>query len=241
MNAEESGADVATEVRALVRRARSGALATTMASDGGRPYASLVTVATDTDGSPVLLFSDLSDHSQNLKADPRAGLLLEEASRRANPQTGARITLVGRIDVADDPRLKWRFLARHPGAIVYAGFADFHVYRMQVERGHFVGGFGRAQWLGAAAMLCDAAACSRIAGAEAAILEELQADAGFAPRLVRQLSLRGDGWQVIAVDPEGADLRRRSSFARLRLPRPATDDADLRRLLHGRAAAAAGI
>jgi hypothetical protein len=239
MNTEEDRADIPLKVRALIRRARSGALATAMANDGNRPYASLVTVATDTDGSPVLLFSDLSDHTQNLKADPRAALLLEEASRRANPQTGARITLIGRIDVADEPRLKRRFLARHPGAIVYAGFADFHVYRMQVERAHFVGGFGRAQWLDAEPILCDAAASAAIAAAEGVILDELQAEAGIGPALARHLTLRGDGWQVIAVDPEGADLRRRSSFARLTLPRPAADEGDLRRLLRGHAFAAA--
>jgi putative heme iron utilization protein len=227
--------EAATQARAIVRRARSGALATALAGDGGRPYASLVTTATASDGSPLLLLSDLSDHSRNLKADPRASLLLEEASRRANPQTGARITLIGHIEAADDPVLRRRFLARHPGAELYARFADFHVYRMQLERGHFVGGFGRALWLAGHELLCDAPAA--FAAAEAETLAALQAESELADRLAQaRLALRGDGWQIIAVDPEGADLRRRSAFARLPFPRLAGDAADLQRLLRELAA-----
>ena len=78
--------------RRLMRHARSAMLATALAEgargEAGWPYGSLVTVALDCDASPILLFSDLSDHTRNIKADPRATLLFEAASRRANPQTG---------------------------------------------------------------------------------------------------------------------------------------------------------
>ena len=78
----------AATARGLIRRARSAALATTLRGNGGWAYASLVTVACDCDGSPILLLSDLADHTRNLMADSRASLLFEAASGRANPQTG---------------------------------------------------------------------------------------------------------------------------------------------------------
>ena len=57
----------------LVRRRwiRAGALAT-LDPQGGFPFASLVTVATDHDGSPLFLMSRLSAHTLNLETDPRA-------------------------------------------------------------------------------------------------------------------------------------------------------------------------
>ena len=70
------------QARTVLRSRRSAALATAMATETGWPYASLVTVACDVDGSPILLLSGLSDHTRNLDRDPRASLLLEDASRR---------------------------------------------------------------------------------------------------------------------------------------------------------------
>ncbi|MEK7246610.1 MAG: pyridoxamine 5'-phosphate oxidase family protein, partial [Pseudomonadota bacterium] len=133
-------------MRRLLRRGRSGMLATVLggvtplgvpshdAARAGHPYASLVTLAWDVDASPIFLFSTLSDHTRNLASDSRAALLIEEASRRANPQTGPRVTLIGRIAPCargeDESSARRRFLARHPEAARYAGFGDFRFFRM---------------------------------------------------------------------------------------------------------------
>ena len=41
------------------------------------------------------------------------------------------------------PTARSRFLALHPDAHVYAGFADFGFFELSIERVHFIGGFGR--------------------------------------------------------------------------------------------------
>ncbi len=68
-------ADHAALGRQLIRRARAAMLSTALASKDGWPYGSLVSVALDCDGSPLMLFSNLSDHTRNLAKDPRASLL----------------------------------------------------------------------------------------------------------------------------------------------------------------------
>ncbi len=217
------------EARSLIRRARSAALATSLSGNagdgeagGGWPYASLVTVACDTDASPILLLSDLSDHTRNLGGDDRASLLIKAASHRANPQTGPRVSLLGRVVRTGDERHRRRFLARHPSAALYAGFTDFNVYRMTVERAHFVGGFGRAMWFGAGEVMFDLGAAAQIAAAEPDILARLQEDKAdaVAQAAQRLLARPGAGWRLIAVDPEGCDLRRRGALARLDFPSP---------------------
>jgi len=152
-------------VRRLMDTARQASLATALApttlaptaltrDHSGRPYVSLVLVAQDEGGSPVLLLSDLAEHSRNLKAEPRAALLYDGTAGLADPLTGPRASILGRIEpiAASEPvsRLKARFLARHPAAASYADFADFRLYRMTVERAHLIAGFGRIQWLTAA-------------------------------------------------------------------------------------------
>ena len=71
--------------RRLLRLSDRGALATVIdprspAQEFGLPYASLVLVASDLDGSPILMLSDLADHSRNIAADQRVSLLLARAS-----------------------------------------------------------------------------------------------------------------------------------------------------------------
>ncbi len=227
-------ATTAAEARLLLRTRRSAALATASASDGGWPFCSLVTIACDCDGSPILLLSRLSDHTRNLDADSRASLLLEEASGRDNPQTGPRLTLMGRIVPDAEPRLRRRFLAHHPEAAMYAGFADFRIFRMTVDGGHWVGGFAQARRLEAKLLLADAPSAQALAEAETSVLEHMNADHAEAIALWAHLllGLRGDGWRMLAVDPEGCDLGRGDGpFARLAFSRPATDAASLRAIM----------
>ena len=177
-------------VRELVRRAGQAALATTLAREGrARPYVSLVLGAADHDASPVLLLSDLADHSKNLKADARAALLFDGTAGRDDPLTGPRASLLGELRVVAEgavaegalaERLKRRFVARHPGAAVYADFKDFRLYRMAVESAHLVAGFGRIHWLKAHDVLFDAGACAALAEAEAAIVDHMNRDHGEA-------------------------------------------------------------
>jgi len=220
-----SRADYALACRRLIRRGRAATLASALASDGGRPYASLVSVAFDCDLAPLMLFSELSDHTRNLAADRRASLLIEEAARLRNPQTGARATLVGRIANTADERHEKRFLARHPEAAMYAGFGDFHFFRFGLERVHYVGGFGRAVWLKADEVASDVKAAAAIAEAEDAILAHMNGDHAqaldhYANAL---LGRSGSGWRMTGIDPDGADLRLGGRFARLEFTAPVAD------------------
>ncbi len=211
--------------RSLLRGARSATLSTGMADDEGWAYGSLVTVATDFDGSPLMLFSNLSDHTQNLAADNRGSLLFERGSRRRNPQTGPRVTVMGRIAKTTAKAHARRFLARHPEAKMYAGFGDFNFYRMKVERIHMVGGFARARWMQGRDLLADRKAATAIGKAESDIIAHMNADHADAVDLyaTRILRRRDGGWRMIGVDPDGADLVRDGRFARLEFSAPVSD------------------
>jgi hypothetical protein len=210
-------ADVAQESRRLLRRSRSAALATRQPD--GRPYASLVTVAWDHDAAPLFLFSDL----------------VEAASRRVNPQTGPRLSLVGRIAASDAARHRRRFLARHPDAQAYAGFADFAVYAMRVERAHWVGGFARARWIEARRLLLPEKAWRGVAACEEGVVDHMNDDHADAVDLFARVLLgrRGDGWRMTGIDPEGIDLALGGRHARLDFAVPVTDAATCRERLIG--------
>jgi heme iron utilization protein len=205
--------DRGAAARRLMRGCDHAALATSFA---GRPYVSLVASACHIDASPLLLLSDLAQHTRNILADPRVSLLFEDTSEYPDPLAGPRLTLLGRAERCDDPRCAARFAARHPGSAAYAGFADFHLYRVVVERGHLVAGFGRIAWIEAADLRFSADA-SGLAAAEAEIVAHMNADHADAVALYAEnlLGRTGGGWRMTGIDPEGIDLRQEEATARL--------------------------
>jgi putative heme iron utilization protein len=130
-------------------------------------------------------------------------------------------------------RLKRRFVARHPGAAVYADFADFHLYRFAVERAHLVAGFGKVHWIDGADVLFAADGAEPLAAAEAGILAHMNADHADALDLMARhlLGRAGGGWTLVGLDPEGADLRGGDGLARLPFDETVRDSGDARRVL----------
>lgn len=210
----------AATARRLMRSLDRATLAT---SQDGWPYASLVLAAVDHDATPLLLLSDLAEHSKNLKRDSRVSLLFDGTAGRDDPLTGPRVTVLGEAKPVADPRLLARFTARHPSAAGYAGFADFHLYRFDIARAHLVAGFGRIHAIAAHALLAPAAPA--LAAAESGILEHMNDDHAEAIELyaTRLAGASGSGWRMTGIDPEGIDLRRGGAVVRLDFPAPVGD------------------
>jgi len=231
-------------VRELVRRCDRAALATTLPDLSGSrnwPYASLVLVAVGHDLSPILLLSDLAEHSKAIAADDRVSLLFDGTAGLAQPLTGPRATLLGRAVRTDEETVRRRFLARHPDAELYADFGDFHFYRVVPERAHLVGGFGKIHWLSAAEI-----APAPVAGldeAEADIVAHMNADHADAIGLyaAKLLGLSGDGWCMTGIDGDGIDLRAGGQTARLVFDTPLATAADARQALVDLAAKARAV
>jgi putative heme iron utilization protein len=101
-----------------LRSGRSGALASSNAN--GQPLATLALVATDSDGTPVILVSALSGHTKNLRVNARASLLIAQSGKGdplAHPRISASVQaqFVNR-ESHDGLRIRRRFLAKHPKA-----------------------------------------------------------------------------------------------------------------------------
>lgn len=217
--------------RFLLRSVQLGALATLMLDKSGAPYASLVPVATDHDGSPILLISDLADHTKNVKADDRVSLLLNGSEGHDDPLAGARLTLQGQLTRQEDPELRRRYLARHPAASLYADFGDFGFYRLHVEKAHLVAGFGRIHWIDGAELLVDPPA--ELVASDGDVIAHMNEDHQDAVQLYanKLLDLNGDGWVMTGIDVEGADLRMKDQVARLTFNNTVNDSTNVRKEL----------
>jgi putative heme iron utilization protein len=214
----------------LLREARIGALAS-LTPDGG-PYASLVTVATLADNSPVLLLSALARHSENIRRDARVSLLVKERAS-GDPLQGARLSIVGRIGQTEDRAARRRFLARHPAAEFYADFKDFGFWRIEIEGGHLVAGFGRIVDLTREQLLTSLTDADGLLEAEAGAIAHMNEDHLDAIGLyaTRLLGAEAGDWRVISIDPDGCDLLCAERVRRLDFPVRVRTAAELRKAL----------
>lgn len=219
----DSSAGAEALARRLLRLTDRGALASLLArpgpaGQGGRPYASLVLVASDLDGSPLLMLSALADHSRNIAADPRVSLLLAPGAGLPEPLAEPRLTLVGQARFAEEDRARQRFLDRHPDAAAYAGFADFRCYRVDAEEAHLVAGFGRIRWLEARRLLLGREALA-LWPEGSNLTRRLNVEE---PERIERLGAMAGGvraaWRLTGIDAEGCDFRAGEHTARFDFP-----------------------
>lgn len=216
-------------------RASTKAVLGTLDHASAAPYTSLVTVALDHSGCPLLLLSELAWHTQNLGKDARASLLFDGTGGMNEPLEGPRVSYMGPLRPTEDPADRERFLARHPDAAGYAEFADFSFYRMQVERAHFVAGFGRIETIDGASLLVDAGAADAFAAAEKGIVEHMNEDHSDAVLLYATglLDRPAGSWALTGCDADGCDLMDGNQRARLDFPETVLAPAEMRYVFKG--------
>jgi len=223
--------DARLAAKKLLREARSGALASLMPSNGD-PYCSLVNVATAADGAPLLLLSKLAVHTKNILADSRVSLMLDER-KEGDPLEGARVMLMGKAAQDSAVRARENYLRKQPEAEMFAGFADFAVYRVTVEKAHLVAGFGRIVDLAARDILTDISDAGALIEAEPEAIAHMNADHKEALRFYATKLIGADDgeWTCVGIDPEGLELQQGRAACRLAFPRRVTGPGPLRAVL----------
>lgn len=217
-----SPAEIARE---LVHLAWKGTLGTVSRAQG-HPYASLVAVACEPDGTPLLLLSGLAEHTKNLLADVRASLLIDGTLAGPAALTGPRVTLVGRLGETQSPTARLRYLTRHPDAAQFIDFGDFRMYALNVEWAHLVAGFGRIQRLERGDVILAVDDAQDLVAAEAGILQHMNEDhadaialmalhGGAAPEPISDSGGNPPVWRMVGCDPLGFDLAAGTATRRL--------------------------
>jgi putative heme iron utilization protein len=121
----------------------------------------------------------------------------------------------------DEPHLRRRFLARHPKAELYAGFADFAFWRLLIASAHLNAGFARAADLTAADVITNISDAGDLIAAEASAIAHMNEDHAeavqlYATKLLGAQSGAQEGpWRVTGLDPDGLDLAQGDTLLRL--------------------------
>lgn len=224
--------------RVLLRSARFAAIAV-IDPENDDPVASRVLLGTDVDGAPVVLVSALSAHTRALEGDGRASLLAGEPGN-GDPLAHPRITVQCRAEKIarserEHPRIRARFLRRHPKAELYVDFGDFAFFHLHPVSASLNGGFGKAYALDGADLLIASPAVERLAEIEADAIEHMNADHPDAAGVyARAYAGAKDGeWRICGLDAAGIDLQSGDRQARVEYDSLLRTVDDLRPTLSG--------
>jgi putative heme iron utilization protein len=141
-------AELEHKLASLIRSSRIAGLGTLRE---GAPLVSMVAYLPEEDFSAFYIHvSRLAQHTQDLLADARVGLLISEADDgRPDPQTLSRVSILGTAEQVakenkDYPGIKSRYIVRFPQSEPLFGFGDFGLWRILPESARFVAGFAQA-------------------------------------------------------------------------------------------------
>lgn len=246
---------IESAVRSMMRSSTRGYLGTEMSltntSNENKknkfPYVTFVMVAFDYDGSPLILLSDLSEHTKNLKKNNHVSILFYEEQRNLDffpvfenkdksfeyedPMSRPRLTVTGVLNKSGEKIHKMRFINRHPVSKLYAGFSDMNIYKLDISDAHLTGGFAKVKWFNNKDLLYQ-----NICGFsddEMTVLDHMNKEHKqsvnlFAKNLSEKKSIDSD-WNLIGIDPEGFDLRSSSEVKRYNFSPPLKKSSELRK------------
>ena len=217
------------EARHFTRGQLSGVLSTLSKRLDGHPFGSVSPFMLDHAGQPVILISDIAEHTKNIEADPRVSLIVQPYS--PDMQVTGRVTVIGRAErLADKAPLGPRYLRYFPQAAQYFAMHDFNFYRIVPLKVRWIGGFGRIFWIDPDAFLVDP---GHLTEAEPGIVEHMNADHGDTLRAgCRHVhGVRADTADMIGIDPDGFDVRTDEGLLRFAFETPVFDAESARHAL----------
>src|SRR5436309_835985 len=130
---------LAERARTLALLGRIGSLSSHSRKLPGFPFGSMMPYAADAGGRPVFFISSMAMHTQNLREDPRASLLITQPEAAGDPLGAARVTLAGTAAEVPAAEVRDLYLSRYENARFWQDYTDFAYYRLEVSGVYFIG------------------------------------------------------------------------------------------------------
>ena len=222
----------AKHAREMLLKEYQGVLSTHSKAMPGYPFGSVVPYCLDAQGRPLILISDLAQHTHNLKQDGHCSLLISER-HASDAQAAGRLTILADASaLSEDNEVNAaaeRYYRYFPQAQDYHRAHDFNFWRLTPVRSRFIGGFGAIHWV----EQLDAGNPFAAVGSEAGMAEHMNRD--HAAALAHYVQLAGlpdhAPATMVGVDPEGFHLRIQDSLYWLAFPTSCNTPMEVRQAL----------
>ena len=134
----------------LLHSSRSGILSTISKKNKNYPFGSFATFVTARDRTIYFYFSDIAQHTINLKENPKACLTISKSISNEDVQNSQRLSLMGNIKSIKESNKEYcknKFHEFFPESKKYMNFHGFNFYQLEINSIRWIGGFGKIAWL----------------------------------------------------------------------------------------------
>lgn len=138
------------DAKRFVRQTDSGVVSTISVNQAGYPFGSVTPYMTDSKGNVYFYISDIAQHARNMQQDSKMSLTIYNQVDSGDQNTQARVTIVGDatpLEGYEAQESLERYVARFPEAAGYTKAHDFQMWKVDVKRVRYIGGFGKIFWL----------------------------------------------------------------------------------------------
>ena len=203
--------DLAIEARQFLRSSHQGILSTHCVKFAGYPFGSVTPFVLDHNCQPIILISDLAEHTKNIASNAKVSLLVFD--NNDDLQANARLTLLGTAEKIkkDDANLQARYCRYLPQSAAYFTMHDFSFYRIHITQARYIAGFGKMGWMEGNAInqsiLNDQT--QMIAELETGMIAHMNADhqTSLVAYCQHFYGVLPDSVNLIGVDSEGFDVK----------------------------------
>ncbi len=139
----------AIDAHQLLSSRQYGVLSSLSVKVRGYPLGSVTPYVLDGDGNPVILISDIAQHTANLHEDAHCSLTVVEGER-GDIQAHGRVCVMADAEPLSEhgvSAVAARYLRFYPEAENYFTAHDFRFWRLLPVKIRYIGGFGRIHWL----------------------------------------------------------------------------------------------
>lgn len=139
--------NLAIEARQFLRSTHHAILSTFSVKFAGYPFGSVAPFVLDHRCQPIVLISDIAEHTKNIIANSKVSLIVFE--KGDDLQANARLTLIGEAEKLDknNADLMERYCRYLPESAGYFAMHDFNFYRIRIAQARYIAGFGKMGWL----------------------------------------------------------------------------------------------
>ena len=223
---------LAREAKQFLRSTRSGVLSSFSLKFTGYPFGSVMPFVLGHDCQPIVLISDIAEHTKNIIANPKVSLLIFQSDNLKSAEdlhANGRLTLIGEATKLDknDADLMARYCRYLPESTGYLAMHDFNFYRINIVQARFIAGFGKMGWVSGSELTGSELASAdltiknnALAEIETSMLEHMNADHvesmrqycqrfhGVTPSRVILIGVDCDGFDIEAVIGEDIKILR---------------------------------
>ncbi len=174
------------------------------------------------------MISTIAQHTKNILADPKVSITVFHPHTN-DVQANARITYIGDAIRTDDESLKEKYRKYFPSSKEYFNFHDFALFKIELKKLRYIGGFGSIFWVEPEQFLLP----NPLEQVEQRIISHMNEDhKGAMIKYCRAYkSTEVNDVQMIGIDSEGFDLLSENRLFRFTFDEPVTDAKQAREIL----------